>query len=282
MLEITPLGPALGAEVKGVNWSQGVGSGVVQQCRQAWHDHQLLVFRDQQLTPETFTAFGKAFGQLEVVKTYSGLPEHPEVMPLIKEPHDKVNVGEGWHIDSTYRSRPPAGAALYGIDIPERGGDTLFSNMYLAFDTLSVGLKDLLRQLRAVHANGFLGDPSARAERATQQSMAVMTDIRVETAEHPVVRVHPATGEESLFINKQLDDGGMLSHFVGMSVEESAPLVSFLCEHAAQEEFTYRLSWEPGTIALYDNRCLQHNAPNDYQGQRRELWRLSIEGDVPR
>jgi taurine dioxygenase len=280
-VQVMRLSNALGAEVVGVDWSTDVDAETVAQVRSAWLEHHVVVFRDQHLRPERLIAFGRQFGDLEVVKTYGGLDGHPEIMPLVKEPGDQLNVGEGFHIDSTYRRRPPAGAALYAIEVPPRGGDTLFSNMYLAYDMLSVGMKRLVDGVRVDHANGYLGDAAARDERQAQQSMKLRTDVTVETAQHPLARTHPETKRKSLYVNKMLGNGGMIANLADMTVEESAPLVGYLCDHAAQEGFTLRVSWEPGMLLLYDNRCLQHNAPNDYHGFRREMWRLSLAGEIP-
>jgi taurine dioxygenase len=280
-VQVEPLTDALGAEVTGVDWSADVDAETAATLRSAWLQHHVLVFRHQRLSPEHLVAFGRTFGELEVVTTYSGLDGFPEIMPLIKEPDDEVNVGEGWHIDSTYRDSPPAGAALYSIEVPERGGDTLFANMCLAYDSLSDGMKTLLSGVRVVHANGFLGDAGARKEREAQLAMKVRAEVKVVTAEHPIVRTDPESKRKSLFVNKMLADGGMIANFVDMTAEESVPLVHYLTEHAAQERFTLRIKWEPGMIVLYDNRCLQHNAPNDYHGFRREMWRISLAGDRP-
>ncbi|MFD2421880.1 TauD/TfdA dioxygenase family protein [Amycolatopsis pigmentata] len=280
-IRVTRRADALGAEVTGVDWSTEVAEETVARLRKAWLEHHVLVFRRQRLSPERLLAFGQAFGELERVATYSGLEGHPEIMPLVKEPGDRLNIGEGWHIDSTYRERPPAGAVLYAIDVPPKGGDTLFSNMYLAYETLSAGMRRLVDGIEVVHANGFLGDAAAREERQAQQSMKLRIKAKVETARHPLSRVHPETGRKCLYVNKMLADGGMIANLADMTVEESAPLVNYLCEHAARDEFTLRVTWEPGMLVLYDNRCLQHNAPNDYHGYRREMWRLSLAGDNP-
>ncbi|NEW72704.1 TauD/TfdA dioxygenase family protein [Streptomyces rhizosphaericus] len=280
-VQVNRLADALGAEVTDVDWSNGVDAETVAELRQAWLEHHVLVFRHQRLSPDRLRIFGQAFGELEQVKTYGGLDGYPEIMPLIKEPSDQLNVGEGWHIDSTYRRCPPAGAALYAIDVPPKGGDTLFSNMYLAYNNLSAGMRRLVDGLHVVHANGYLGDAAARNERQAQQSMKLRSEVKTETARHPLVRTHPETKRKSLYVNKLLADGGMIANLLDMSAEESAPLVRYLCEHAARDEFTWRVKWEPGMLVLYDNRCLQHNAPNDYSGFRREMWRLSLAGDVP-
>ncbi|GAA4538522.1 TauD/TfdA dioxygenase family protein [Pseudonocardia xishanensis] len=279
--EVKPSNGVLGAEVSGVDWGGGVEDDTIAMLRRAWLDHQVLIFRKQELSPERLIALGRAFGDLEVVETFSGLSGHPQIMPLVKEATDTLNVGEGWHIDSTYRECPPAGAVLYSVDVPPVGGDTLFASMYAAHEALSPGMKRLVGGLRMVHANGYLGDAAALEDRRSGLAMPVRTDVRVRTAEHPLVTRHPETGRSVLFVNGMVADGGMTSHLVDMTAEESAPVIRYLCAHASRAEFTLRVEWEPGMVVLYDNRCLQHNAPNDYQGHRREMWRLSLAGGVP-
>ncbi|WP_344418235.1 TauD/TfdA dioxygenase family protein [Pseudonocardia ailaonensis] len=279
--EVTPLGGVLGAEVSGVDWAEDVDEPTVRLLSAAWHEHQVLIFRGQRLSPERLVSVGRAFGDLERVETYAGLEGCPEVMPLVKEATDTLNVGEGWHIDSTYRDRPPAGAVLYAVEVPPVGGDTLFASMYAAYEALSPGMRRLTDGLRVVHANGYLGDAAAMEERRAGLAMAVRTETLVRTAEHPLVVRHPGTGRRSLFLNGMVADGGMTSHFVDMTAEETTPLIRSLCAHAARDEFVLRIRWEPGMVVVYDNRCLQHNARNDYHGHRREMWRISLAGGIP-
>ncbi len=277
-MRIRALSKFVGAEVVGVDWSADVAPADVARLRAAWLDHGLLLFRDQRLTPERLKAFGRAFGRLEEVGTYGGMADHPEILPLIKEPGDLMNIGEGWHVDSTYKQHPPTGAVLYAIEIPPHGGDTLFANMYAAYDTLSSGMKRLIDGLCAVHTNGFLSDPAARERLESENSMKLKIEAQGKSAEHPVVRRHPETNRALLYVHQLKAAGGrpVVANFVDMSEEESAPLLNYLTAHAAREEFSCRIQWEPGMLVLYDNRCLQHNAPNDYQGFRREMWRLSL------
>ena len=275
---VKPFSDAVGAEIEGIDWSADVDRDVLARLRQVWLDRGFLVFHDQRLTPDRLKVFGRAFGELEEVKTYGGLPGHPEILPLVKEPADLANVGEGWHIDSTYKQHPPTGAVLYAVQIPPAGGDTLFANMYRAHDTLSEGMRRMLGGVRAVHTNGFLADTAARDLLERQNSMKLKIAAQEQVAEHPVIRNHPETGRASLYVHQLRAAGGrpVVANFAGMAPEESMPLLDYLCRHAAREEFVGRVRWQPGMLLIYDNRCLQHNAPNDYHGHRREMWRLSL------
>ena len=275
-IEINRVAGALGAEIAGVDLSTPLSNEVFSDIHQAFLDHQVIFFRDQTVTPEQQKEFGRRFGSLNVHPYVKGMADHPEVMEIIKEPEDKLNFGGGWHSDMSFQETPALGSVLYGLDIPAFGGDTLFASQYAAYDALSDAMKDLLDGLYAVHtaereysAKGF----SAQKRESMDIDQA---EGDVPAYEHPVVRTHPETGRKALYVN-----GAFTMRFKGMSKRESRPLLNFLIDHCTQEQFTCRFRWQKGSIAFWDNRCVQHYALNDYQGQRRHMRRVTINGDKP-
>lgn len=280
-LDIRPIAGALGAEVFGLDLSQPLSDAGFAQVQQALHDHLVIFFRDQALTPEQHKAFSQRFGGLLEVPFIRALNGHPEILPVMrgKEQKTKRNFGGLWHTDMSYTEEPPLGSALYARVIPPYGGDTMWASMYAAYDGLSDKLKEVLQSLRAIHsparsygANGAVvnnGDPAHK--------MDVRTDERASAeVSHPVVRVHPATGRKALYVNRTYT-----VRFEGMTEEESTPLLDYLFEQAARPEYTCRFRWQAGSLALWDNRCTQHLAMNDYDNFDRELHRTTIAGDAP-
>jgi taurine dioxygenase len=191
-------------------------------------------------------------------------------------PGDKKIVGEDWHADTTCMTEPPAAAVLYGVDVPPYGGDTLFANQYLAYETLSDGMKAMLSKMTAVHSDITVAGPQAARNKDRTTKVREDADWREHIAEHPVVRTHPETGRKGLFINRSYTQ-----RFSGMTAEESRPLLNFLWEHATRPEFTCRFRWEKGSIAFWDNRCVMHYALNDYPGYRRYMNRVTVNGERP-
>ena len=281
-IEVRPLGGALGAEIDGVDLAQPLEADILAEIRQALWDHLVIFFRDQTITPGQHKAFGAHFGPFHVHPFVSGtLPNHPEIIVVHKTPQDQLNFGGAWHSDVTFEERPPLGSILYAKEVPEYGGDTLFANMYLAYEMLSDGMKTLLDGLCAVHsARPIYGEEGAYASqdyRTGMQGTGVVTaNAANQTVVHPVVRTHPETGRKALFVNR-----AFTTHFQGMTERESTPLLEFLCQHAVTEDFTCRFRWRPGSIAFWDNRCTQHYALNDYPGRTRLMHRLTVEGERP-
>jgi taurine dioxygenase len=273
-LRVHPVAGALGAEVTGVDLSGDLADATVAALRRAWLEHLVLFFRDQPLPPARFLAFGRAFGEPIEYPFVKGLPDFPEIIPVLKLESEKVNFGGVWHSDTTYLDVPPMASMLVAREVPPVGGDTLFANMYLAWETLSEGLQRLLLPLRAV-ASSSKADASRTREDRLRDS--ARTDARQEyVATHPVVRVHPETGRRALYVNV-----AHTVHFEGMTVEESAPILGYLFDHLTRPELTCRFRWQPGSIAFWDNRCVQHNAINDYHGHRRSMHRITLAGDKP-
>jgi taurine dioxygenase len=266
-MNIKPLTGALGAEIFGLDLAGPLEERAVAAIRSALLEHLVIVFRDQRLTPEQHAAFARRFGPLHnfAYTAARALPDHPEVLRVVKEKEDRKVFGELWHADVTFLEKPVLGSILYAIETPQQGGDTLFANMYLAYETLSDGMKALLERLTAMH------ESEVRAENAGQAAKGEPGGFVIMGTEHPVVRAHPETGRKSLFVNRTYT-----TRFSGMTAEESRPLLEFLFQHATQPEFITRLRWAPGTVTFWDNRCTQHRPLNDYHGQRREMHRVTI------
>ena len=268
----TPIAGALGAEIGGVDLSRLLGADVVQAILQALLDHLVIFFRDQDLTPANYMAFAEAFGTPIEYPLLKGIEGYPFMTEIVKLEHQTTNFGGMWHSDTTYLDIPPMGSMLYALEVPPHGGDTLFANQYLAYETLSAPLRTFLDGLTAINTSAK-ADISKTREDMISKAGAAAPDY---FAEHPVVRTHPETGRRSLYVNVS-----HTSHFKGMTEAESAPILHFLFEHQIRPEFTCRFRWRPGSLAFWDNRCTQHNPINDYQGFRRVMRRITLAGDRP-
>ena len=273
-MQVQPIAGALGAEISGVDLSSDLSDATVAEIRRAWLEHLVIFFRDQELPPAKFLAFAKRFGEPIEYPFVKGLPEFPEIIPVLKLEHETINFGGIWHSDTTYLDAPPMASMLVAREVPPAGGDTEFANMYLAYETLSSGMRRMLDGLVAVNSSAAADVSRTREDRLKDSARA---DAKKEyTASHPVVRVHPETGRRALYVN--------VAHtvrFEGMTEEESAPILKYLYAHQTRPEFTCRFRWRPGSLAFWDNRCAQHNAINDYQGHKRLLHRITLAGDKP-
>jgi taurine dioxygenase len=270
-MEIRRIAGALGAEIHGVDLATAKDEELYF-IRKTWLEHLVVFFRDQPLTPEQFMAFARRIGEPVEYPFVKGIPGFPEVIEVKKLEHEKVNFGGIWHSDTAYLEMPPMASMLVAREVPPTGGDTLFANMYLAYETLSAGLKRILSDLKAVNASSKADVTRTREDRTGGSDRS-----REYVAEHPVVRTHPETGRKALYVNV-----GHTVRFKDMTEEESRPLLAYLFEHQTRPEFTCRFSWQPGSIALWDNRCTQHNPVNDYHGYRRVMHRITLAGDRPR
>src|SRR5919109_1673961 len=271
---IHPVSGALGAEITGVDLARELDDQTLGVLRRAWLDHLVLFFREQALVPAQFLAFGRRFGQTIEYPFVKGLEDYPEIIPVVKLEHERINFGGVWHSDTAYLDVPPMASMLLAREVPAAGGDTLFANMYLAYETLSDGMKRLLSGLSAVNSSSKADASRTREDRIAERGRA---DARaLYEAAHPVVRVHPETGRKALYVN--------VAHtvrFDGMTEEESAPILAFLYRHQVRPEFAWRFRWLPGSLAFWDNRCAQHTAVNDYAGHRRVMHRITLAGDPP-
>lgn len=259
-IEVKPYASAVGAEILGVDLSKPIGDELWAEIEQAFHQYLVIFFREQKITPEQHIAFSRRFGDLEPYPFVNGIEGHPELIEIVKLPNETVNFGRGWHADMSFRKQPPLGAVLYGVEVPPVGGDTLFANMYLAYETLSDGMKALVGKLRGVHDSG---EPRRHNHDYKGMSMMAKEGASRQVVTHPLVATHPATGRNSLFISDSY-----CHHFENMTVEESKPLLDYLLEHATQPALTCRFRWEPDSIAVWDNRCLMHVAIADDLGAK--------------
>lgn len=276
-LSLTPATGVLGAEVGGVDLSQPLDASTVAQLRAALNDNHVLFFRDQALSPEEQLRFGRYFGELGTHPYVEAHPDHPEVLEVITEPDDRINFGGGWHSDVTFLPEPDLGSILYAVQTPSVGGDTLFADQHAAYDELSPTMKELLDGLVGIHSarvqyggRGFSQRSSAMATKG--EDHAAQSEV-----EHPIVRTHPETGRKALFVNRAFTVG-----IKGMRGSESAAILEFLFAQATKERFTCRFRWEPGSVAMWDNRSVQHYALHDYKGERRWMRRITVKGDRPR
>ena len=273
-MKIKQVAGALGAEISGVDLSQGVSAQLAADIRKVFLDHQVIFLRNQSLTPAQFLAFAKSMGEPVEYPFVKGLDGFPHIIEVKKLEHEKVNFGGIWHSDTTYLDVPPMGSMLLSREVPPYGGDTLFANQYLAYESLSGTLQRLL--------DGLLGvSTSAKADVSKTREDRIKSDGKDAApqqyrAEHPIVRTHPETGRKALYVNVAHTAG-----IKGMTDEESAPILNFLFAHQVKPELTCRFAWDANAIAFWDNRCAQHNPVNDYHGFRRVMNRITLKGDKP-
>ena len=271
-IQVLPIAGAVGAEISGADLSRPLPGGQLAEIRQALGDRGVIFFRDQTLSPAQHVAFAKNFGPIAVNRFFRAVEGWPMIAEVRKEPEQKANIGGGWHTDHSYDAEPALGSVLYAREVPEYGGDTVFSSMYAAYESLSDGLKATLANLRAVHSSRHVfGAQSGRP--AEMQDRILNPELATQDAVHPVVIRHPDTGRRALYVNP-----GFTLRFEGWSDEESRPLLEYLYSQATRPEFTCRFRWQPGSIAFWDNRSTWHLAVNDYHGQRRLMHRITVGG----
>ena len=275
-IDVAPVAGALGAEVWGADIATDLADDVVADIRRVLLDNQVIFFRGQSLSEEALIAFGRRFGDLLVHPNLLKAGPHPEVIHIRKEPTDTRVVGEDWHADTTCLETPPMGGILYALETPPAGGDTLFASQSLAYEALSDGMRAMLDGMYAVHNDTRVAGPNVGVNKGRSSAVRDDDEWRPTESVHPVVRTHPETGRKGLFVNISYT-----RRFEGMTEAESAPLLNFLYGHASRPEFTCRFRWEPGSVAFWDNRCVNHIAVNDYHGYRRDMRRVQVAGDRP-
>ncbi|MGZ4707133.1 MAG: TauD/TfdA dioxygenase family protein [Acidimicrobiales bacterium] len=275
-ITVTPLAGSLGAEIGGVDLATDLDDATVTAIRQVWLDHQVVFFRDQVLDADAFLAFARQIGEPAEYPFVPGIEGYPEIIAVTKLPHESVNFGGIWHSDTAYLDEPPMATLLLAREVPPVGGDTMFANMYDAYDARSPAMRAMLDPLKAVNSSA-LADVSKTREDRIRDLGPAEGDARVYEAVHPVVRTHPETGRKALYVNT-----AHTARFEGMTEEESRPLLQFLFQHQVRPEFTCRFSWRVGSLAMWDNRCAQHNPVNDYHGWTRMMHRITLQGDRPR
>lgn len=267
--DVRRVGATVGAVIEGVDITADLAAEVVAELRQALFDYKVIFFRDQPLTPERHVAFARRFGELEVHPFIPGNVGTPELVRFEKS----AEVGgyeNGWHQDVTWRAVPSMGAVLHSVHVPESGGDTLFCDMYAAFDGLAPALRDHLRTLDAVHDFMRAFGQQVPADRKAEMR------AKYPTVVHPVAPTHPETGRTYLFVNRFFTD-----HVVGLERDESDALLTALYREAETVEYQCRFQWQPDSVAFWDNRAVQHYASSDYWPEVRIMERASIIGTAP-
>jgi taurine dioxygenase len=269
MLELHPLSPTIGAEVAGLDLSEPLGESGAAAVRAALLEHKVLFFRDQDITTEQHVAFGRCFGDLEVHPFVPHKDGFPEVMQLT---HDRERKGQEntWHSDVTWRLEPSLGSVLRAIELPPVGGDTLFADMYAAYDGLPASVQERVNGLSAIHDFTHVFGRRLDAEKLAEMQR------QYPQVEHPVIRTHPETGRKGIYVN-----AAFTVAIKGMGDEESRKTLRLLYAQASIPEHQCRFRWAPGSIAFWDNRACQHYAVSDYWPNVRRMERVTIIGDRP-
>ena len=272
-IEVTPQSTALGAVISGIDLSKEPSKRAMAELEDAFGRYSVIFFRDQSLTPQQHIAMAERWGAINVNRFFKPLDGYPQIAQVIKEANQKENIGGTWHTDHSYDLIPAMGSMLYAREVPTVGGDTLFSSMYLAYEALSGDMKKMLADLKAWHSSRHAFGYSVTDSEHFEDGRLANPGQATQDALHPVVITHPLTGRKALYVNADFT-----VRFDGWTVEESQPILDLLYAHGARQEFTCRFHWEPGSIAFWDNRATWHYAMNDYQGHRRIMHRITLEG----
>ena len=268
--KIRPLAGAMGAEILDVDL-KNINDDTFNEIYKAFVDYQVIGILDQDLNSDQYLEFGRKWGEIHHYPYMKGLETHPEILEIVKTEKDTYAFGNVWHSDGSFTEIPPKATMLYAQELPPAGGDTLFANMYQAYDTLSDQMKEILGSLRGL----YVGDQPLKLGNFTGAKSMKQQDpgnTKVHTY-HPIIRTHPDSKNKALYI------GGHAVEIEGMTKEESTPILNYLKSHSTRPEFICRLKWSPGTIAIWDNRCTQHYAVDDYAGFRRRMHRITIIGE---
>lgn len=285
-IEVFPLAAAMGAEIRGVDL-KNVSDDQFKEIENAIYRHKLIYFRNQDISFTDHENITLRLGEFGTDAYTQGVKGHENIQPVIKEADTKTKMvfGSGWHTDSAFLERPPSIAINYGKDMPPYGGDTMFANSVLAYNSLSDGMKEMLAPLK-VWMSAKKVVEAMQAEKAASEGNKITNlgniELDVDTQNmldgyyHPLVRTHPISGEKSLYVDATYANG-----IEGLSEDEAMPILNYLSRFATQESFTCRLRWENNTVIMWDNRICLHQAFNDYQGYRREMYRATVLGEKP-
>jgi taurine dioxygenase len=281
-ISVVRLSSAIGAEVASVDLTRPLQQDAVDQIAHALAEHCVLLFRNADITPEQHIAFSRHFGPLErhLLSSFS-LAEQPEIFVVsnVKEGgklKGAIYAGQFWHSDLSYKEKPSLGSLLLCREMPAVGGDTMWSNMFMAYETLSAPMKAFIGGLKAVHDYSHAYD-TYFAKLPDRPPLTPEQRAKSPPVTHPMVRTHPVTGRKALYVNP-----GFTKGIVGMLEEESRPILDFLFRHSTRPEFIYRHKWQVHDMMFWDNRCAMHYAVADYDGSvRRHMHRTTVAGDVP-
>jgi taurine dioxygenase len=269
-ITIEPLSPVIGAVIGGVDLSKPLGNQQFQEIHDALTEHLVIFFRDQDIDLDQQKDFGRRFGKLHIHPTAPSPKDHPEILVIKADAKSKAVAGNRWHSDVSCDPEPPMGSILHMRELPPSGGDTMFANMYEAYEHLSEPMKQFISGLSAWHE-------SEHVHRGTLG----LTNLRADLTEyprslHPMVRTHPVSGKKALFVNS-----GFTTRIEGVSAKESRAILDLLFDHVRTPEFQCRFRWQPKSLAFWDNRCTQHYALWDYYPQSRLGYRVTVCGDKP-
>ena len=271
---INPTSGSMGVEIHNVDLSNELSDSLFSEIRETFIEHGLIFFRDQELTPDDHLRFAKRWGEININRFFAKVEGYDQIAEVRKDPDQKINIGGAWHTDHSYDQIPAMGSILLAKETPKIGGDTLFANMYRAYETLSNGMKKTLETMKACHSSRHVfGAHTGYAEASNQRISN--PELATQDAIHPVIITHPESKRKALYVNPEFT-----VNFEGWTVEESKPVLDYLAEHTTQQENTTRFQWKPGSIAFWDNRCTWHFALNDYPGETRLMHRITVEGSA--
>ena len=273
-LLINPTSGSMGVEIHNVDLSKELSDSLFSEIREAFIEHGLIFFRDQELTPDDHLRFAKRWGEININRFFVKVEGYDQIAEVRKDADQKINIGGAWHTDHSYDQVPAMGSILLAKETPKIGGDTLFTNMYRAYETLSDGMKKTLESMKACHSSRHVFGAHTGYSEASNQRIG-NPELATQDAIHPVIITHPESKRKALYVNPEFT-----VNFEGWTVEESKPLLDYLTEHTTQQENTTRFQWEPGSIAFWDNRCTWHFALNDYPGETRLMHRITVEGSA--
>ncbi len=283
-IKVEPIAGALGAEISGIDLG-ALDDATFAEIKAAWLQHLVVFFRHQTITPEQQIVFARRFGEIHHHPFMKGMDAYPDILEILKEEGDSKAFGEVWHTDQMFNPKPAKATILYAKETPDAGGDTMFTNLYLAYETLSEPMKLLLKDVRTYNVGdrkrlGRTHEITATRDgryvgNATMAAKVKDPGDLITEAIHPLVRTHPETGRKALYLSNHTQT------LDGFKPEEARPILAFLASHAVEPEFTCRFRWEVDSLAIWDNRCTQHRALNDYPGKRRRMHRITIAGDAP-
>lgn len=271
-IDVHPISAALGAEIGGVDLTS-LDDATLAEIRVAYSQYSVIFFRDQDMTPDQHIAFAERWGTINVNRFFKPLDSHPNIAQVIKEPDQTDNIGGAWHTDHSYDQIPAMGSILYGLDIPDLGGDTHFSSMYKAYEALSPGMQETLSGLKAWHSSRHAFGFVTNGIESREDGRLSNPELATQDALHPVIITHPLSGRKALYVNSDFT-----VRFDGWTQEESQSLLNYLYEHGSRPEFTCRFQWRKGSVAFWDNRATWHYATNNYHGQRRVMHRITLDG----
>ena len=271
---IKPTSGSMGVEIHNVDLSKELSGSLFSEIRETFIEHGLIFFRDQELTPDDHLRFAKRWGEININRFFVKVEGYDQIAEVRKDADQKINIGGAWHTDHSYDQVPAMGSILLAKETPKIGGDTLFANMYRAYETLSDGMKKTLESMKSCHSSRHVFGAHTGYSEASNQRIG-NPELATQDAIHPVIITHPESKRKALYVNPEFT-----VNFEGWTVEESKPLLDYLTEHTTQQENTTRFQWEPGSIAFWDNRCTWHFALNDYPGETRLMHRITVEGSA--